>query len=499
MSISPPKEYMVSRESVPTEVLIKEARRRGRRQLAFVFMIVALIAGSLTWLESDRGGSPPPPADSAPFGTSPSASGWTEWNHAWGAMSSAPSRGNSVDCLSARFCMAVGASIATWNGVTWRDQALPAAPNRGENIQWGPVACASSTFCVAGGSYFGRWSSYAEAEVATWNGRKWRDYELAAKLNVFNADTDSVACVSPSFCVAAGNYTSQTNSPTYSGAFVATWNGRAWRDHALTGGPGNLGVTSVSCASATFCVAGDGGGAYVWTWNGTHWIGHNFASLNKYGNNGIDSVSCVSAVFCLAGDLTVTAKDGNYLAFVLIWNGRSWRTQELATALNTGQQGQINSVSCASANFCAVTGQYATQFGDPKSFAAIWNGKSWSYQDINVGSNAAVDGGINSVSCISASFCIGAGAHPFGNFDSEGLLSFWNGVRWSNYVIEPEPVGNQPRRKGGPSAIAGIQGDLDSISCPSVEFCAADDFYVESVGELGYTQGRSLLWTWSRS
>jgi hypothetical protein len=432
-------------------------------------------------------------------GTSQSARGWTEWKHAWGAMSSATSTGNSVSCPTAQFCIAVGASISTWNGVTWHDQDLPAAPNRGKNYQWGPVTCVSTTFCVAGGSYQDA-TSYLQAEVAIWDGRRWSDYELAARFNRGdnNADTSSVTCVSPSFCVAAGSYgTNLPSNESQSGAFVATWNGRIWSDQALGGGPGNSAVSSVSCVSTTFCVAGDGGGAYVWTWNGTRWIGHDFASLNRFGNSGITSVSCASVNFCMAGDSSDTTKDGtNYLDFVLIWNGRSWRNQELATALNTGQQGFVNSVSCTSANFCAVAGQYATQFGDPRSFAATWNGKKWSYQRIEVRSNAAVEGGIYSVSCASASFCVGGGAVPFGNFDSEGLVSFWNGARWHDQVVQP--VGKQPRRQVGPSATAGVQGEFDSISCPSADFCAADDFYVESVGELGYTQGRSILWTWNR-
>ena len=228
-------------------------------------------------------------------------------------------------------------------------------------------------------------------------------------------------------------------------------------------------------------------------------MGHDFASLNKYGNNGVDSVSCPSATFCMAGDDTVSTKgDLNYLDFVLIWNGRSWRDQELATALNTGENGEINSVLCTSGSFCAVAGHYAQsgQPGDQGSFVATWNGKDWSYR-IEDGSNDAVEGGIFTLSCASAGSCVGGGADPLGSFDSEGLVSFWNGARWHNVVVKP--VGPQPARESGPSANAGVQGEFDSISCPSADFCAADDFYVESVGELGYTQGRSLLWTWNRS
>jgi hypothetical protein len=67
MSIAPAKDPVVSSATVPAEVLIKEARRRGRQQLALLITIVALLAGGLTWLELGRGGSAQPPVDVAAF------------------------------------------------------------------------------------------------------------------------------------------------------------------------------------------------------------------------------------------------------------------------------------------------------------------------------------------------------------------------------------------------------------------------------------------------
>ncbi len=67
MSIAPTREPTAPPAPEPVELLIQEARRRGRRQLAVFFMIVALLAGGLTWLDSGRGGSRPPPADVAAF------------------------------------------------------------------------------------------------------------------------------------------------------------------------------------------------------------------------------------------------------------------------------------------------------------------------------------------------------------------------------------------------------------------------------------------------
>ena len=204
MTVAPPRETPASS---PIEVLIPEARRRGRwHRLAWILAIAVAVVGVWLIVATAAGLPPLGPSSPAPVGSPQSHGGWVEWKHAWGAMSGATSTGNSVDCPSARFCAAVGASISTWNGATWHDEDLPPAPNRGENDQWGPVTCVSATFCVAGGTYNERVSSNDEAEVAVWDGRKWNDAELAATLNTDNADTDAVTCVSIRFCVAAGGY-----------------------------------------------------------------------------------------------------------------------------------------------------------------------------------------------------------------------------------------------------------------------------------------------------
>ena len=124
---------------------------------------------------------------------------------------------------------------------------------------------------------------------------------------------------------------------------------------------GSASITSVTCPSSTFCVAGGNfqdssgnGQAFVSVWNGTTWTDSRVAaSLNNGGFASITSVSCSSSTFCVAGD-----SSGNGQAFVSVWNGTTWTDSQVAAALYTGLGAGITSVSCSSSNFCVAGGNY---------------------------------------------------------------------------------------------------------------------------------------------
>jgi len=71
-------------------------------------------------------------------------------------------------------------------------------------------------------------------------------------------------------------------------------------------------LASVSCSSASFCMAVDNYGIAYW-WNGSSWTGQQIDMSTSY--DGLLSVSCPSANFCIAVD-----NDDTFFA----WNGSSW-------------------------------------------------------------------------------------------------------------------------------------------------------------------------------
>ena len=105
---------------------------------------------------------------------------------------------------------------------------------------------------------------------------------------------------------------------------------------------GSGGVTTVSCASATFCVAGDLTGA-VSTYYGSAWS----SPLSVDATHSIASISCPSSTFCVATD-----QNGEYIT----WSNGSW-SQPAAFSPSSST---MVAVSCATTNFCMAVGHSAT-------------------------------------------------------------------------------------------------------------------------------------------
>ena len=300
---------------------------------------------------------------------------------------------------------------------TWTDAQVAGALNTGGGAQINTVSCTSATSCVAGGSYADS-NSDTQAFVSVFDGTTWTDTVIAPLSNEAFAYINSVSCTSATSCVAGGQY--EDSYGNYQ-AFVSVFDGTTWTNTELAGAlntGGFAGVYSVSCTSATSCVAGgsykdsnDNPQAFVSVLSGTTWTDTEVAgALNTGGNASVASVSCTSATSCVAGGYYTDSNDIPQ-AFVSVFNGTTWTDTEVAGALNTRGTASVNSVSCTSATSCVAGGFYRSAH---QAFVSVFDGTTWTDSVIAPLSNEAF-AYINSVSCTSATSCVvgGSSFHAF--------------------------------------------------------------------------------------
>jgi hypothetical protein len=232
-------------------------------------------------------------------------------------------------------------------------------------------------------------------------------------------DPTSVSCPSASFCVAV-----------LASGFAAVYNGTTWsRPVTLSSAAGQPG--SVSCPSTRFCLAVDALDSSAFLFNGSTWShAPGISDPAPGGLPGMAAVSCSSSSFCAAVDNGPNA---------FTFNGTRWSP---ATAVDPGNQ--LSTVSCPSAAFCA-----AVDYGPN---VVTFNGTSWSKP-------SAIDPGshLQAVSCATASFCVA--------LDRRGNAFTFNGRAWS------APVSALPN--GLTMGEGGISWPV--VSCPASDFCAAVD------------------------
>jgi hypothetical protein len=193
----------------------------------------------------------------------------------------------SVSCSSPSFCAAVdnGSNAFTFNGTSWSPAT---AIDPGHELS--TVSCPSARFCAA--------VDYGP-NVVTFNGTSWSKPSGIDPGSYLQA----VSCASASFCVAIDR---KGNAVTFNGS---TWSAPVNADpNGLTMGEGGISWPVVSCPTSNFCAAVDGGGGNVVTFDGRSWTAPvTVDSKAAESVNGpvlifLMSVSCLSATFCVAGD-----------------------------------------------------------------------------------------------------------------------------------------------------------------------------------------------------
>jgi hypothetical protein len=283
------------------------------------------------------------------------------------------------------------------------------------------------------------------------------------------ARLSTVACSGRTFCLVGGEH-------------VHRWDGGTWRPLPAsdpTSAPG-VRVGALSCTAATSCTAlagtttteqpvSDSDLPRFWTRldRVLRWDGSAFAALPAPPigeDRELTAVSCTGDS-CLV--LGVARAGRERPVFALWWDGATWREQSSPPDL-AGQVG----VSCWAAQRCMVVGAGFTDipFG-PGSLrryhasAATWDGRGWTARPLPPVTGNDVNGTeLADVSCLSATFCAGAGRAFFDPDDTPGLtadplLATWDGEAWRQ-VRQTRPAGT-------------MQAGLRGVSCATATMCLA--------------------------
>src|SRR5512135_3084936 len=142
----------------------------------------------------------------------------------------------SVSCTAVKDCVAVGVAGTTspslslgplaehWTGRSWT-VLTPANPAPADDLtEFNSVRCTSATNCVAVGDYMDQADTSDTTLAEQWNGTSWTVLSTPSPL-MFSALT-SVSCPSATHCIAVG-----VSSPTANGALSPlseVWDGTTW-------------------------------------------------------------------------------------------------------------------------------------------------------------------------------------------------------------------------------------------------------------------------------
>jgi len=328
---------------------------------------------------------------------------------------------------------------STFTTPWWFIQSTQNPHGLAEADRFSGVSCWSASGCDAVGS-----NSNSEDEIVglveRWNGSGWEVQSTPKSEGAKEDNLESVACRSASECEATG-YAEVAGGKHVT--LAERWNGTAWSVQSTPTNEGDdSNLVSVSCASASECVAG---GVYLPTagkkvalaelWNGKEWKIETTATLPEEDKNGrFESVSCPASKDCIAVGSVVTTVYG-LVPLIESWNGSKWTLQSHAT-LEHAVEVELSGVSCSATNACTAVGEYnATTEKGRRALIERYNGTSWQLQEAAspVGKPAPEGShwALNVVSCPTSSSCVAAGSYDESTSGKKLLLGEeWNGSRW---------------------------------------------------------------------
>jgi hypothetical protein len=222
----------------------------------------------------------------------------------------------SVACPLRNYCLAVGNNGRGAVAIEWDGKYFSLARSPNPNFGYAypsfdSVDCLSATYCVAVGRFASGSEALANRIVADrWDGQRWHvqkspDIEGVPAMN-------AVSCASPAFCVAV------TGNGASIDANALTWNGRQWSLSSPVQPGSSSQLTGISCPTTTDCITvgeswdGDGQHGLAEAFDGKRWTQMSTASETRVTQ--LNRLSCPSDTSCMA------------TGWVLRANGRTSRT-----------------------------------------------------------------------------------------------------------------------------------------------------------------------------
>ncbi len=306
-------------------------------------------------------------------------------------------RVESVDCVGADWCVAVGASgwgatlrslKATSAGASW---SVVTDPDPLVVSQLFGVSCVSTTSCFAVG-FDSATLGTGSNRIEEWDGTSWIvvpspqiDLGHTPALGE-GQELIAVSCVSASWCAAVGEYGNFLGGSAAVSFTFLVWDGSTWEISAepLVAGTVER-PTGISCTSATSCVAvgrgqtGPRGTGLLWRWDGSSWTRDTMPDVGLP-DSMLRGVSCLAPTWCSAVgiryDGTVPGRTLN-----VVWDGTAWTV--VPTPNLDDQYNYLKGISCATTTSCTAVGDHFGRIFDDGSSGAenlimFWDGVAWS-------------------------------------------------------------------------------------------------------------------------
>jgi hypothetical protein len=359
--------------------------------------------------------------------------------------------------LSASMVVVGGAAGAS--PASWRSVAVP-QPQARTSHELNAVSCPTAKFCMAVGASLDASDTEGAPVAETFNGQTW---SLRHPATVGSTTLlTGVSCLSATSCTAVGVSTAAGGHGT---PLAEHWDGKTWRLEATKAPAGGGQLESVSCPSASTCVAtglaetGAGGNqiaglAERWRSGGAGWA--ITTTPAQAGGSLLDSVSCPSMSHCVAAGTAGYSRTTKPHDLIEIWDGTRWTAPKVPSS--TGLAGLL-SVTCPTATSCVATGNaQPSSLAHPTATSLVYAGSTWTLHAVSqpAGSKAPAD--LDGVACLSATSCTAVGFATFGPQATEGVVEHWNGHIWANRTVA-----------GSTTTVSTFHG----VSCPSASLCYA--------------------------